>query len=117
MQSAPGHQPGPLCEECSGGNESSKVDKPPIPQTKRTTLDSLKPSNPKGVQGSHGVGGASTSPTRAAPDQDPASASSVSEPTESPRASTPSPWSHGLRAAGGSQHGEGSSMPQPKEVP
>jgi hypothetical protein len=111
VQSAPGHQPGLLCGECSSGNESSKVDKPPSPQTKRTALDSLKLSSPKGVQGSHGASGALTSPTRVASDQDPTGTSSVLEPTESHRASPPIPWSHGLWAAGGSQHGEGSSMP------
>jgi hypothetical protein len=42
--------------------------------------------------------------------------SSVPEPTESPRASPPSPQSHGLGAAGRSQHGEGSSTPQPEEA-
>jgi hypothetical protein len=39
------------------------------------------------------------------------------EPAESPRASPPSPQSHGLEAIGGSQHGEGSSVPQSEEPP
>jgi hypothetical protein len=40
----------------------------------------------------------------------------VPGPIESPRASPPSPQSHGLRAAGGSHRGEGSPVPQPEEV-
>jgi hypothetical protein len=41
----------------------------------------------------------------------------VPGPTESPRASPPSPRSHGLGATGEYQCGEGSSAPQPEEVP
>jgi hypothetical protein len=66
------------------GDESSKVNKPPSPQAERTAPNSLKPSSPKGVQGSPGAGGALTSPTRVTPDQDPMDASSVPGPTESP---------------------------------
>jgi hypothetical protein len=73
------------------------VDKPPSPQAEKATLDSLKPSNPKGVRGSPGAGGALTSPTHAAPDHDPTGASSVLGPTESPRAS---PLSPGLKDSG-----------------
>jgi hypothetical protein len=99
------------------GSKSLKVDKPSSPQAERTVLDSPKHSSPKGAQGSLGAGGAPTSPTRAAPDQDPTGASSVLGPIEYPRASPPSPRSHGLGAVSGSQHGEGSSVLQPKEVP
>jgi hypothetical protein len=98
------------------GGESPKVYKPPSHQAERTALDSLKPSNPKGAQGSPSAGGALTSPTRATPDQNPVDACLVPGPNESPRASPSSPQSHGLGAAGGSQHGDGSSMPHPKEV-
>jgi hypothetical protein len=84
------------------GGESPKVAKPRSPQAEKTALDSLKPCSPKGAQGSPCAGGAPTSPTRVAPDHDPVGDSSVLGPTESPRASPPSPWSHGLRAAGGS---------------
>jgi hypothetical protein len=66
------------------GGESPKVDKPASPQAKKAAPDSSKPSSPKGAQGSPGVGGALTSPTRAATDQDPADASSVPRPTEHP---------------------------------
>jgi hypothetical protein len=41
--------------------------------------------------------------------EDPAGASSVSEPTKSLRAAPRRPRSHGLSSAGGSQHDEGSS--------
>jgi hypothetical protein len=91
------------------------VDKPPSPQTERIAPDPPKPSSPKGVCGSPGAGGAPTSPTRAAPGQDPAGTSSGPEPVESPRASSPSPQSYGLGAAGGSQYGEGLSVPQSEE--
>jgi hypothetical protein len=67
------------------------VDKPPSPQNERTTPDSLKPSSPKGAQGSPSAGGASNSPTHTTLDQDPTGASSVLEPTESHRASPPTP--------------------------
>jgi hypothetical protein len=93
------------------------VDRPPSPQVERTTLDSLKPSSPKGAQRSPGAGGTLISPTCATPSEDPAGASSALEPIESPRAPPPSPRSHGLGVVGGSQHGEGSSTPQPEEVP
>jgi hypothetical protein len=99
------------------GGESPKVDKPPNLQVKRTAPDFLKPSNPKGAQGSPGASDALTSPTRGAPDQDPADASLVPGPNKCPRTSPPSPQSHGLRATGGSQHGEGSSEPRPEKVP
>jgi hypothetical protein len=91
------------------GGEFPKVDKPLSPQAEKIKPDSPKPSSPKDVQGSPGAGGAPTSPIRVTPDQDPADASSVPGPTESPRMSHPSPQSHGLKAIGGSQHGEGSS--------
>jgi hypothetical protein len=99
------------------GGEYSKADKPPSSQAERTAPDSLKPSRPKGAQGSPGAGGALTFPTHAAPDQDPVNASLMSRPTESPRAPPPSPQSHGLGAAIWSQRGEGASAPQPTEVP
>jgi hypothetical protein len=99
------------------GGESLKVDKPPSLQAEKVTPDSLKPSKPKGAQGSHSSGCALTSPTRVTPDHDPAGASSVPGPTESPRVSPPSHRSHELGAVGGSQYGEGSSAPQPEEVP
>jgi hypothetical protein len=98
-------------------DESPKVDRPLSPQAERTAPNSPKPPSPKGARGSPSVGGAPTSPTHATPGQDPAGTFSVPETAESPRASTPSAKSHGLEAAGGSQHGEGSSMPQPKEPP
>jgi hypothetical protein len=94
-----------LAKSTPTDGESPKVDKPSSSQAEKTTPDSLKPSNPKGPQGSPGVGGAPTAPTHAAPDHGPAGASLVPGPTETPRASL------GLRAAGGSQHGEGSSEP------
>jgi hypothetical protein len=97
--------------------ESLKVDKPLSLEAEKTVPDSLKPSSPKGVQGSPSASGALTSLTCAAPDHDPTGASSVSGPTESPRMFPPSPWSHGLGAAGGSQRGEGSSTSHPEEVP
>jgi hypothetical protein len=84
------------------GDESPKVDKPLSPQDGKTTPDSSKPSSPKGVHGSPGAGGAPTSPTRGASDQDPADASSVPGPNESLRTSSPTPQSHGLGAIGGS---------------
>jgi hypothetical protein len=90
---------------------------PPSPQAERTTPDSSKPSSLKGTQGPPGVGGAPTSPTRAALDLNTAGTSLVPGPTESPRVSPPSPRSHGLRATGGSHSGEGSSAPQLEEVP
>jgi hypothetical protein len=99
------------------GDESPKVDKPSSPQAGKIMPDSPMPSSPKGVQGSPDAGGAPTSPTHATPDQDPTNTSSVPGPTESPRTPPPSPQSHGLEATGGSQRGEGSSMPQPEEVP
>jgi hypothetical protein len=73
-------------------------DKPSSPQAERTTPDSPKPSSPKGVQGSLGAGGASTSLAYAAPDQGPAGTSSGLEPAEPPRASpqAPSPMDMGL---------------------
>jgi hypothetical protein len=48
------------------GGVSPKVDKPLNPHDENTALDSPKPSSPKGTQGSPGVGGALTSPTRTA---------------------------------------------------
>jgi hypothetical protein len=54
--------PDPSVKSAPAGIESPKVDKPPIPQAERTVPDSLKPSSPKGAQGSPGAGGASTSP-------------------------------------------------------
>jgi hypothetical protein len=93
------------------------VDEPPSPQTKRTTPDSLKPSSPKGARDSPGADGAPNSLTHAAPGKDPVGASLVPKPNESPSASPPSPRSHGLGAAGGSQRSEGSSAPQPEEIP
>jgi hypothetical protein len=45
------------------GGESPKVEKPSSPQAERTTPDSLKPSRPKGVQGSPGASGTLTSST------------------------------------------------------
>jgi hypothetical protein len=101
----------PSMKSAPDGSNPLKADKPPSPQTKRTVPDSLKPSSLKGVQGFPGAIGALTSPTHAAPGQDHAGASSVLEPTEPPRVSPPNPRSHGLGATGGSQHGEGSSMP------
>jgi hypothetical protein len=95
----------------------STNNKPPSPQDERTVPDSPKPTSSKGVWGSPGAGGASTSPTHAAQGQDPAGASLVAKLTKSPRASPPGPQSRGLRAAGGSQHGKGLSVPQPEEVP
>jgi hypothetical protein len=107
----------PSTKSAPVGGESPKVDKPLCPQTERTAPDPPKPSSPKSVRGSLDVGGALASPTHATSGQIPVGTSSVSEPTESPRASPPSPRSHGLGAASGSQHGEGSSAPQPEEVP
>jgi hypothetical protein len=80
-------------------------------------LDPPKPSSLKGARGSTGAGGALTSPTCATPGQDPIGTSSGPEPAESPRASPPSPQSYGLGVAGGSQHGEGTSVPQYEEPP
>jgi hypothetical protein len=93
------------------------VNKPTSPQAERTTPDSPKPSSPKGAHGSPGAGSAPTSLTHAALGQDPARTSSGLEPVESPRASPPSPQSYGLGAASGSQHGEGSSVPQSEKPP
>jgi hypothetical protein len=107
----------PSVKSSPTNSEFLKVDKPPSPLPERTAPDSLKPSSQKGEQGPPGAGGASSSPTYTTLGQDPAGASSVLEPTESPRASPPSPWSHGLEAAGGSQHGEGSFRPHPEEAP
>jgi hypothetical protein len=45
------------------GGESPKVEKPSSPQAERMMPDSLKPSRPKGVQGSPGASGTPTSPT------------------------------------------------------
>jgi hypothetical protein len=84
------------------GDESPKVDNPLSPQDGKTTPDSSKPSSPKGVQGSLGAGGALTSPTHGASDQDPVDTSSVPGPNESPRMSSPTPQSHRLGAIGGS---------------
>jgi hypothetical protein len=69
------------------------------------------------VQGSPSASGAPTSPTRATPGPNPAGASLVLKPAKSPRASPPSLQSHRLGDASGSQHGEGSSKPWPKEPP
>jgi hypothetical protein len=98
------------------GGESLKVDKPPSPQAERTTPDTLKQSNLKGVRGSPSAGGAPTSPSRVAPIQDPADTSSMSEPIESSRTSPSSSRSHGLRAVNGPQFGKGSSVPQREKV-
>jgi hypothetical protein len=89
----------------------------PSPQVERTALDPPKPLSPKEARGSHGAGGAPTSLIRAALGQDPVGTSSRSEPTESSKSTPPSPQSYGLRAAGWSQHGEGSFVPQSKEPP
>jgi hypothetical protein len=78
------------------GGESLRVDKPLSPQAEKTVPDSPKPSSPKGVQDSPGAGNVPTSPTLATLDHDPASASSLPGPTKSPKASPPSPWSHGV---------------------
>jgi hypothetical protein len=87
------------------------VDKPLSPRAEKVMPDPLKPSSPKGEQGSPGAGGALTSPIHAAPNQDPVDASSVPRPAESPRMSPPRPQSHGHGVASGFQHGEGSSVP------
>jgi hypothetical protein len=88
----------PSTKSTPAGGESLKVDKHLSPQAEKTAPDSLKPSSPKGVQGSPGAGGAPTSPTRATPDHNPMGASSVSGPTESaerlPQA--PGPMDSGL---------------------
>jgi hypothetical protein len=97
------------------GSESPKVDKPPSPPAEKTAPEPPKPPSPKDTQGSPGVGGAPPSPTHAASGQNPTGTSSGLESSKSPEASSPSPWSYGLRAAGGYQHGEGSSVPQSEE--
>jgi hypothetical protein len=84
-------KPDPSAKSAPADSESPKVDKPPSPQAKRTMLDSLKSSSSKSARGSPGAGGASTSPSCATLGQDPAGASSVSEPIEPPRGSPPSP--------------------------
>jgi hypothetical protein len=88
----------PFAKSASIGGVSPKVDKPSSPQDKRTVLDSQKLSSPKSVSGSPGAGGAPTSPICAASGQDPVGISSVLEQTKSPKASPPSPQSHGHRA-------------------
>jgi hypothetical protein len=98
------------------GGKSPTVDKPPRPQAERTVPNPPKPSSTKDTQGSPGSGGALTSPTHAIPGQDPTGTSSGPEPIESPKISPSSLQSNGLRAVGGSQHGEGSSMPQSEEL-
>jgi hypothetical protein len=107
---------GPSMKSAPADSKSPKVDKPPSPQAERIAPDSLKPSSPKGAHGSPGAGNALTCPTHGSPNLDPTSTPSVQKPSESPRASPPSPRSRGLGAAGGSQRGEGSSAPQPEEV-
>jgi hypothetical protein len=106
----------PSMKSALADSESPKVDKPPSPQAERTMPDSPKPSSPKGAQGSPSVDGALTSPNRTALDKDPTGACLVPGPTKSPRASPPSPRSHGLESTSGSQCGEGSFAPQPEEV-
>jgi hypothetical protein len=62
--------PDPFVKSVLADGEFPKVDKPLSPQAERTALDSLKPTSPKGVHGSPGVGSALTSSTRAASGQD-----------------------------------------------
>jgi hypothetical protein len=118
MKSALGHQLGaPLRRVPQLAASPQKWTSPRVLKLKKIMPDSLKPSSQKGAQVSLGAGGVPMSPIHAAPDHDPAGASSMLGPTESPRASPPSPYSHGLEATGGSQRGEGSSVPQLEEVP
>jgi hypothetical protein len=97
--------------------ESPKEDKPMNPHAKKTMLESPKPPSPRGTQGSPSASGAPSSPTQAASGSNLMGASSAPEPTESPKASPPSPRSYGLGVTGGYQPGEGSSAPQSKRQP
>jgi hypothetical protein len=98
-------------------DESPKVDKPPSPQAEKTTPEPSKPPSPTGAQGLIGADGTLTSPTHTASGQDAANNSSRPESAEHPKMPRPSPRSYGLGAPGGSQNGEGSSMPQSKKQP
>jgi hypothetical protein len=79
------------------------------PQAEKTTPEPLKPSSLTGTQCPVGAGGTPTSPTRMASGQD------VVNNSMRPEMSQPSPWSHGLKAPGGSQNGEGLSLPQSRK--
>jgi hypothetical protein len=93
-------------------NKSPKVDKPPSPQTEKTTPESLKPPSSKSARGSPGTGGAPSSPTCATSGHNAVGTSSGPGPDEFPKASPLSPRSYGLGATDGYQPGEGSSVPQ-----
>jgi hypothetical protein len=109
--------PNSSAKSASVDSESPKVDKPLSPPAEKTALEPPKPPSPKDAQGSLGAGGAPPSSARATSGQNPTGSPSGSEPAKSSEASPPSPWSYGLGAAGGYQHGGGSSVPQFEEPP
>jgi hypothetical protein len=99
------------------GSESSKVDKPSSPQAEKTTLEPSKPPSPGGTQSPADVDGALTSPTHAALSRNARNSSPMLDPTERPERSPPSPQSYELGVPGGSQQGEGSSVPRSQKQP
>jgi hypothetical protein len=65
------------------------MDKPLIPQTKKTMPESLKLLSPKGARGSPGTGGAPSSPTHGTSGHNHMGTSSGLEPNEFSEASPP----------------------------
>jgi hypothetical protein len=60
----------PSAKSVPVGSESPKVDKPPSPQTEKTTPEPLKPLSPTGAQSPVGAGGTPTTPTHMASGHD-----------------------------------------------
>jgi hypothetical protein len=93
------------------------VDKPPSPQAKKTTSEPSKPPSLTGARGPIGAGGTLTSPTHMALGLDAANNSPRPESFEQPEIPPLSPWCYELGAPGGSQNGEGSTMPRSRKQP
>jgi hypothetical protein len=90
---------------------SPKAVKPPSPQAERTALESPKFPCPESAENLPGDGGASSSSTHAAPNQNPMTSPSNQETTESPKVTPPNPQSYGLGSIGGRQPGGDLSAP------
>jgi hypothetical protein len=76
-----------------------------------------KPLGSEDTEDPTGAKGALTSPSDASLGRDAVHQFLRTEPTEHPKASPQSPKSFGLRAPGGHQPGEGSSVPRSKKQP
>jgi hypothetical protein len=97
--------------------ESPKVDEPLSPSVGKTFLEMSNLPGPEDTNASAGVAGNPISPSAIDSGRDTAHQSRRLDPTEGQEASPQSPNSFGLRAHGGPQTGEGSSVPRPEKQP